>query len=175
MKQAPFRIEMNFAPRDYRLASRLAAAMVLLCAVLAAAICLMLWHAASLRGERFSLEQQAAELAARTAKLGPALEQRERLLRDLQSMSGMVQARSFSWTGLLTGIERVFPAGAALDTVKYDPKDRSLTLEGRALSPEALRNFMAGLEQSPLFADPLLKHQSVDKGILTFTVGARYR
>jgi hypothetical protein len=69
----------------------------------------------------------------------------------------------------------VFPAGAALERLQYDPKDRSLVLDGRAQSPEALRNLMVGLEKSPLFKDPLLKHQSVEKGVISFTVGAHYR
>lgn len=166
---------MNFASRDYRLVFRIAAVCTVLSGILAVAIVLQVWHAVSLRADRAALEQQSAGLAERTEKLRPVLEERDRLLRDLASMSGLVQARSFSWTRLLTGIEQVFPPGAALERMKYDPKTRALVLEGRALSPEALRNFMAGLEQSSQFAEPLLKHQSVDKSVLTFTVGARYR
>lgn len=173
--RAPVFREINFASRDYRLSSRLTGALIAVSAVFLALAAAMVWTAMGHHGQKTALERQTADLTARNEKLLPVLEERERLLRDLNAMAGLIEARKFFWTGLLTNIEEAFPAGAALERMQYNPKDRSLVLDGRAQSPEALRNLMAGLEKSPSFKDPLLKHQSVEKGIITFTVGAHYR
>jgi Tfp pilus assembly protein PilN len=63
----------------------------------------------------------------------------------------------------------------ALDRMEYNRKDNSLALEGKARSPESLRNLMVGLEKSASFKDPLLKHQSLDKGNISFNVVALYQ
>ena len=89
-------------------------------------------------------------------------------------MAGLMEARRFSWTRLLTGLEAAFPVGVALTKLDFNPKERTLVIEGVAQSPEALRNLMVGLEKSTYFRDPLLKHQSVDKGIISFNVASVY-
>lgn len=166
---------MNFASRDYRLSSLLVSGLAAAGAVLLMIAVIMVWTAFSHRDEKTARARQTADLTARNEEMRSSLEEREGLLRDLSAMAGLIEARKFSWTRLLTGVEEVFPAGAALERLQYDPKDRSLVLDGRAQSPEALRNLMVGLEKSPLFKDPLLKHQSVEKGVISFTVGAHYR
>ncbi len=171
----PVSWDMNFATRDYRLSVRLVAGLIAASVALLVVTGAMAWTILSYRGQKAALDRQMTDLAARNEHLQPLLAERDRLLRDLGSLSGLLAARNFSWTKLLTGIEEVFPAGAALEKLQYNPKDRTLVLEGRAQSPEALRNFMVGLEKAPLFKDPLLKHQSVEKGVISFTVGARYR
>jgi hypothetical protein len=75
----------------------------------------------------------------------------------------------------LTSGEKIFPVGVALAKIDYNHRDRSLALEGAAESPESLRNLMIGLERTPAFAEPYLKHQSVDKGSISFNVVAFYR
>lgn len=175
MTKPPVSWDMNFATRDYRLSRRLVAGLAMAGVVLLLAGLVTAWTIQGYRGKKAALDKQTADLAARTEQVQPLLAERDRLLNDLNSLSGLIEARKFSWTKLLTGIEEAFPPGAALERVQYKPKDRTLVLEGRAQSPEALRNFVVGLEKSPLFQDPLLKHQSVERGAISFTVGAHYR
>ncbi len=171
----PLLRDINFATRDYRLSGRLVAGLIAAGAALAVLTALMIWTSSSYRSQRNIIDRQAAELAGRADKLGSVLEERDRLLRELNAMSGLLETKRFSWTALLTGIEQVFPAGAALDRLQYNPKDKSLVLDGKAQSPEALRNLMVQMEKSPVFQGALLKHQSVEKGTISFTVGAQYR
>jgi len=168
-------IDMNFATRDYRLSAAVVRGSAVLAACLLIAAALLGWAILGHRAERAAIERQTAELVARNEQIAPVLEERDRVLKELASMAAVVEARRFSWTNLLTNIEQVFPAGVALDKVLYHPKDRSLVLEGRAQSPEALRGLMVGLERSPAFASSQLKHQSVEKGAISFSVGVRCR
>jgi Tfp pilus assembly protein PilN len=104
----------------------------------------------------------------------PVLLEREVLVKNLNAMSGLLESRRFSWTRLLTSIEAIVPIGVAMKNVDFDPRDRVLVLEGTAQSPEALRNLIVGLEQSASFKDPFLKHQSLEKGSISFNVVAVY-
>jgi hypothetical protein len=47
-------------------------------------------------------------------------------------------------------------------------------LNGMAQSPESLRNLVVSLEQSQAFKNPFLKHQSLEKGNLSFNVTTVY-
>ncbi len=100
--------------------------------------------------------------------------ERERLVKDLNAMSGLMDARKFSWTRLLSSIESVVPVGVALQKVQYSPQDHSLAMDGTAQSPESLRNLVVGLEKSSSFTDPFLKHQTLEKGSISFNVVAVY-
>jgi hypothetical protein len=62
----------------------------------------------------------------------------------------------------------------ALTHVEYKAKERMVMLDGMAQSPEALRNLVVGLEQSQSFKNPFLKHQSLEKGNLSFNVTTLY-
>ncbi len=59
--------------------------------------------------------------------------------------------------------------------VDFDRRDGSLSMEGTAQSPEALRNLIVGLENSSSFTAPYLKHQLLEKGSISFNVVAVYR
>jgi len=126
------------------------------------------------RTEIVAMDRKLAGLEAAHEKVKPLLMEREQITRDLAVMSGLMETRRFSWTRLFTDIEAVFPVGAAVSRVNYNSQDRAMGLEGTAQSPEALRNLMVGLEKSPAFRDPLLKHQTVEKGSNTFNVVAFY-
>jgi len=108
------------------------------------------------------------------AQILPVLQEREQIVRDLTTMAGLMESRRFSWTQLLTSMESAFPTGVALTKFDYHPGEHSLMLEGVASSPEALRNLMVGLEKSGSFRGPLLKHQSIDKGSISFNVVTLY-
>jgi Tfp pilus assembly protein PilN len=168
-------ISINFASRNYRLISRVRTVLVAGCVVLALMAAGMLWTAVSLRAHIAAAERELAQRKADDEQARSLLVEREQLVKDLSAMSGITAARKFSWTKLLTSMEAVVPAGAALKSLDFNPEDRTLTLEGEARSPEALRNLIVGLERSASFKNPFLKHQSLEKGTISFNVVAVYR
>lgn len=168
-------ISINFASRNYPLAARIAAALGGACVVLLLAAAMLSGKAFALRSDVAAMQQQLAEAEAADAQARPALLERERLVSDLNSMTALLTARKFSWTGMFTQLEAVVPTGTALKKIDFSPKDRVLSLEGAAQSPEALRNLVVGLERSKAFSDPYLKHQSLEKGTIAFNVVAVYQ
>ena len=175
MTRPPISRDMNFATRDYRISARIVAGLAVVSAVLLLVFLGIAITALTGRSEGATLDRQVADLAGRTEKLQAVLNERDRLLKELGNMTALMESRRFSWTSLLTNIEQVFPAGVALDRLQCNPKERSLLLEGRAQSPESLRNLVIGLERSPAFSDSQLRHQSVERGVISFTIGVRYR
>lgn len=175
MTRPPVSRGINFAARDYRFSARVVAWLIVVSGILVLIFLGMAATILSSRSEETALARQAAELAERTGKLQTLLNERDRLLKEMGSMTTLLESKRFSWTGLMTNIERVFPVGVALDRLQCNPKERTLLLEGRAQSPESLRNLVVGLERSPSFTDSQLRHQSVERGIISFTMGVRYR
>lgn len=167
-------ITINFASRNYRLASRLSAGLAVATVLLTVLLAVQVWFFTDLRNSRIALEQKLKQQADREEQIRPVLQERAQIVSDLTAMAGLMEARRFSWTRLLTGLETAFPIGVALTKLEFNPKERTLVIEGVAQSPEALRNLMVGLEKSTYFKDPLLKHQSVDKGIISFNVASFY-
>ncbi|HLE41840.1 MAG TPA: PilN domain-containing protein [Nitrospirota bacterium] len=168
-------IAINLASRDYRIILRTYAGLLAGAVLLAVLMAIMLWAVISYRADISSMNSKLKTLAAAEERVRPVLLERERITGELSSMSALMDARRFSWTRLFTNIEAVFPTGAALERVELNSKERTLALEGRAQSPEALRNLMVGMEKSASFKDPFLKHQSVDKGHIFFNVVALYQ
>jgi len=168
-------IVINFASRNYRLIERsragLVAGSVVLCLVMAG----MAWHSVGLRREITAMDQRLKDAESTDEQLKPVLLEREQLARDLSAMSGLMESRKISWTRFLTSLESVVPHGVALTHVQFNVKDRTLTIEGMAQSPEALRGLVVGLERSTSFQEPFLKHQSLEKGSISFNVVAIYQ
>jgi Tfp pilus assembly protein PilN len=135
----------------------------------------LLWTARSTAHQGDAAEQRVRDLTAAAGKLRPALEERQRLVKNLGAMSGLIEARRHSWTQFLSGIEAAFPSGIALTKVDFNPRDLTVALEGSAQSPEALSNLMIGLQRSRSFRSPQLKHQSLEKGSLSFNVTVSYQ
>ncbi len=171
----PSAITINFASVNYGLIDRLQRAGVVALVVLGLVTGALLWTANSYRLKNAAAKQQVRDLVASTGKLRPAMEERQQLLKNLSAMSGLLEARRHSWTQFLTGIEAAFPSGIALSRVEFDPREQIVILEGSAQSPEALSNLMIGLQRSRSFKNPLLKHQSMDKGNLSFNVAVIYQ
>ena len=167
-------IMVNFAGRNYRFAERLSAALAAMIVLLAAVLTIQVWDFMDSRAARAALEQKLKQQSDREEQLRPILLERARIVSDLTAMAGLMEAKHFSWTRLLTGLEKVFPVGVALTKLDFNSKERALVIQGVAQSPEALRNLMVGLESSADFKDPQLKHQSVDKGIISFNVTSFY-
>ncbi len=167
-------ITINFTSRNYRVAETIKIGLLAAIVVLVLAAAALIWISLSLRAEISALDVKIGDLVKTEEQFKPLLDERDRIVKDFASMSGLLESRRFSWTDLLTDIERVFPTGVALSKVEY-AKDGALTLDGAAQSPESLRNLMVGLERSPNFRDAYLKHQSLDKGSISFNVVVFYK
>jgi Tfp pilus assembly protein PilN len=163
-------IAINFSGTDYRLAARVRAGLLLVSFGLLCTAAGMLWMTHATRASAANLEQRVRALEAAQKQLEPLVKERKQVVEQLTAMAGVLEARRLSWTRLLTMIEEAFPSGAALDRLEYHPREHTVILEGKARSPEALSALMIGLERSRSFTNPLLKHQSMDKGILAFNV-----
>ncbi len=168
-------ISINFASRNYRAALRIALAFAAGSIILACITAVMAWQGISLRSSADAMQKKVKETEISDERMRSLLVEREQLVKDLTAMSGLMDARKFSWTRFLTSVEAVVPVGVALKKVEYNPKDRTLSLDGLAQSPEALRNLIVGFEKSVSFTTPFLKHQSLEKGIISFNVVAVYQ
>ncbi len=168
-------IKINFASRNYRLIGRIKSGLIAGIIILAVITVGMLWTAVSLRANISFMDEILQELEEADAQARPALLERDQLVKDLTAMSGLMESRKISWTRILTSIEAVVPVGVALKHVEFNPKDSTLTLNGMARSPESLRNLVVAMERSAPFKDPSLKHQSLEKGSISFNVVAIYR
>jgi Tfp pilus assembly protein PilN len=168
-------IKINFASKDYRLIGQFRSGLIAGSILLVALTAGLLWTAVSLRENASVMDRKLQELQAADEQVRPALLERERLVKDLNAMSGLMESRKISWTRFLTNIEVVVPVGVALKKVEFNPKDSTLALDGVARSPESLRNLVVAMEKAPSFKDPFLKHQSLEKGNITFNVVTGYR
>lgn len=166
-------ISINFAAVNYRLAELLRTALWALGAVLSVTAVLLLLQTRSLRAEAAAIDADLQKLSVSLQDLRPAMEERQRIVGNLNAMSAFVGARAFSWTGMLTSVEEAFPAGLVLDRLAFG--SGTVELEGDAQSPEALSGLMIGLQKSRAFRNPQLKRQSLDKGSLKFHVAVVYQ
>jgi Tfp pilus assembly protein PilN len=168
-------IEINFASRNYRLIERVQSALMAGIIILVMIAAGMLWATMSLRADMSFMDRKIRELETADAQAQPEIMERQQLVKDLTAMSGLMESRKISWTRLLTSIEAVVPVGVALKHVEFNAKDATLTLDGMAGSPESLRNLVVAMEKAAPFKSPSLKHQSLEKGSISFNVVAVYR
>ncbi len=168
-------ITINFAGKNYRLLGRLLSVLSVLAALLGMVLIAVIWTAVSIHADAVSLEKKVKELESARQNLAPLLNERARVMKDLTDMSALLELRRFSWIQLLTNIEKAFPIGVSLNSVEFNPRSHALTLDGNAQSPESLRGLIVELERAPVFKEPYLKHQSVDKGSIAFNVVAIYQ
>jgi len=167
-------ITINFATRNYRAVASAVLVLFGVSVVLALVAVGIIWESSVLRGDLSEMKQKLAAAETGDKQVEFTLLEQEQLVKNLNAMSGLVEARKFSWTRYLTSLEAAVPMGVAFKNVTLSPKDRTLGIEGMAQSPEALRNLMIGLEKSNSFSKPFLKHQSLEKGALSFNVVAIY-
>jgi Tfp pilus assembly protein PilN len=165
---------INFASKDYPLLYRIRTGLIVGSAVLLFITAGMIAEAVSLRTRTALIEQDVRERRTALDRVRSLLSERAELVKNLSAMSGITRSRQFSWTRLLSAIESVVPIGAALTTVDFNPDSSALSIEGASRSPEALRTLVIALEKSPLFREPRLKQQTLEKGTISFNVVAVY-
>jgi Tfp pilus assembly protein PilN len=167
-------ITINFASRNYRLIALATKGIIAGSVLLTLGAAMMLGTSVSLRRDISLLDQKLRNAETADEQIQPVLGEREQLVKDLSAMSDLLETRRFSWTRFLTDIEAIVPRGVAMKHVEFAAHERTVSFEGAAQSPEALRNLIVGLERSPSFKDPFLKHQSLEKGNISFNVVAVY-
>jgi Tfp pilus assembly protein PilN len=168
-------ISINFAGKNYRLAARITKGLTATGIVLLLIAAVLLGKSLALRNDFIVLQKKLYDAAAADEQVRATLLERDQLVKDLNSMSALLSSRKFSWTEMFSQLEAAVPTGVALKSIAFNPKDRSLSLEGAAQTPESLRNLVVGLERSKAFSDPYLKHQSLEKGTIAFNVVAVYQ
>ncbi len=168
-------ITINFASRNYRLVENVRTGLIAGSAMLCIVMAGLVWTMITLRSNVSSMEEKVNNAMKADGQLASLLLERQQIVKDLNSMYGLMDSRKFSWTKLLTSIETVVPRGVALTHVEFIAKEHTVLLDGVAQSPEALRTLVVGLEQSPSFKNPFLKHQSLEKGNLLFNVVTVYQ
>jgi Tfp pilus assembly protein PilN len=167
-------ISINFASRNYRLTAMVTKGLFIGSVILTLTASGMLWTSATLRHSSAIMEERLKEAEAADIAVKPLLAERARVVKDLSAMSGLLESRRFSWTKFLSSLELAVPRGVAMKRIDFNSRDSVLSLEGTAQSPEALRNLIVGLERSVSFREALLKHQSQEKGSISFNVVAIY-
>ena len=167
-------IAINFATRNFRLSALSTKGLLIGSVILALTAAAMVWTSVTLRRDNAIMEKKLRDAEAADTEVKPVLAERAQLVKNLTAMSGLLESRRFSWTKFLTSIEAVVPTGVAMKRIDFNPHDGTLSFEGLAQSPEALRNLIVGLERSASFKEPFLKHQSLDKGSISFNVVAIY-
>ncbi|HXY62434.1 MAG TPA: PilN domain-containing protein [Nitrospirota bacterium] len=167
-------IAINFASRNYRLSALIRKVLLVGSVILSLTASALLLASFTLHREATILEKKLKDAESADAEVKPVLAERAQLEKSLSAMSGLLESRRFSWTTFLTNIESVVPKGVAMRRVDFNPQDGMLSFEGVAQSPEALRDLIVGLERSASFKEPLLKHQSQEKGSISFNVVAIY-
>jgi hypothetical protein len=178
-----FDINLSTRSRTYHGPARLA--LTGLCLILALAI---LWNAGlafmgyrdvlALRSEIDRVRQQDHVLVAEALQEGIDLS--EAALRHLPTevalANQLLEKRLFSWTKFLTGLEQALPPRLALNSVRLDVGGTTVRLSGTAMGLEDITAFTVGLQDHPLFKDPVLaQHRVGTNGLVEFDVTLQYR
>jgi Tfp pilus assembly protein PilN len=175
VKRRPPTIALYFASTDHALVARVRSMLLGAAVALGVLAVFLLLLGAFYRSRTAEIAKQVASLKSSEETVRSAMQERERLVRNLGEMSSLVDARRFGWTRLLTAIEKGFPSGVALSKLQYDPREHTVSLEGTAHSPEALSSLMIGLQRTEILKNPQLKRQSLEKGTLSFHVTVNYQ
>jgi hypothetical protein len=163
-------ITINFAGKNYRLLARVYAGMIAGCVVLCLVMAGMVWGAVALRADLSVLDRKLKEAAAADEQARPILMERTVVARPRPcqgswSREDLVDAAPDEpRDGRAAG--RGSDARAAQ---RQGPRPDSTARR----SPQSLRSWSWG-RKSASFKDPFLKHQSLEKGSISFNVVAVY-
>lgn len=132
----------------------------------------------TLRAELMRVRQQDAQLIAEAAREGIDLSEAalRRLPTEVALANQLLEKRMFSWTKFLTGLEQAIPPRLALSSVRLDTGGTNVHLVGTAVTLEDITAFTVGLQDHPIFKDPVLaQHRVASNGLVEFEVRLRYR
>jgi Tfp pilus assembly protein PilN len=180
----PFRTD--FASTHYArvrlIAAGLYAAAVLGIALAAA----MWWWASENRREVTALQENVARVQEQASKLRDELRgvgfspddsaAVDALTRQVAALNQVLEAKAFSWTGLLNDLEAAVPRKVSVSNIRLDLKTNTLTLDGVALTLQDVTALMTSLQEGGHFTDVFLQQQkSTEDNRTEFTIQCTYR
>jgi len=135
------------------------------------------WTSLSIQAELDRLRLQDQQLLAEATQEGIDLSEGalQRLPAEVALANQLLEKRTFSWTKFLTGLEQAIPPRLALSSVRLDPAGTIVHLTGTAMNLEDITAFTVGLQDHPLFKDPVLaQHRADANGLVEFDISLRY-
>ncbi|MEW6684250.1 MAG: PilN domain-containing protein [Nitrospirota bacterium] len=180
----PFRTD--FASPDYARARLVGAGLYaasLLGVVLAAA---MWWWASENRREVTALQENVGRVQQQASRLRDELRgvgfspddsaAVDALAKQVAALNQVLEAKAFSWTGLLNDLEAAVPRKVSVSSLRLDLKTRTLTLDGVALALQDVTALMTSLQESGRFTDVFLQQQrNTEDNRTEFTIQCTYR
>ena len=190
------RIRINFASREYVLARKVNAVLLMLLFCLGAIFSYnindyrkaldrenMLASEVSLR------EKKVSEVSSRLQEIKKTVQEREvkASLREAEFANMAIGRRVFSWTAFLNRIEELVPPGVSIQSINpnfnTDSNNPDVEITGTALDMEKVTEFMGRITKSPYFDDlPPVFHSSevlvdkdIGKTVQNFNLKIRYK
>lgn len=116
-------------------------------------------------GEMGAIEDQLAASAGRYQKSTGVSEQEYKALLDSISFVNEVLVRkNREWLLVFDRLEATVPDGVALTSLDPDMKDRTIKLQGEAVSFKRVRSLVENMQASPHFRNVILESHSAEKG-----------
>ena len=181
----PTRFHINLSNRYRSAVAPLRMVLVVMCAVLLLGILWSLGQAAlgyrearTIGAELNRVRQLDVQLVAEARDEGIDLSEEalKGLSAEVDLANQLLEKRTFSWTKFLAGLEQVIPARLALSSVQFDAGGTVVHLTGTSMSLEDITAFTVGLQDHPMFKDPVLaQHRAGTNGLVEFSVTLRYQ
>lgn len=126
--------------------------------------------------ERVRQQDQQLLAEARQEEIDISDAALQQLPAEVALANQLLEKRTFSWTKFLTGLEQAIPSRLALSSIRLDTGGTIVHLTGTAISLEDITAFTVGLQDHPIFKDPVLAHHRVEtNGLVEFDVTLQYR
>lgn len=183
---APEPFRTNFASGEYARSRAMAAALyaVALCGVALAAG--MGWWVSETRREAVVLEENMARVQQQASRLREELRLAgfspevpaavDRLVKQVDGLNHILEAKAFSWTALMNDLEAVVPRNVSIYNIRPDLRTKRLTFDGVALALHDVTALMTALQASGRFADVFLQQQkTTEENRTEFTIECVYR
>jgi Tfp pilus assembly protein PilN len=135
-------------------------------------------QARTIEAELERVHQLDVQLVAEAREEGIDLSEQalQGLSVEVDLANQLLEKRTFSWTKFLAGLEQVIPARLALSSVQFEAGGTVVHLTGTAMSLEDITAFTVGLQDHPMFKDPVLaQHRAGTNGFVEFSVTLRYQ
>jgi type IV pilus assembly protein PilN len=183
---APEAFRTNFASGEFA-QSRVVAAALYVLAFLGIVFAIgMVWWSTDLRREVTALEENVTRVRQQTARLREELRQAgfspddsaavARLVKQVDGLNQVIDAKSFSWTALMNDLEAVVPRNVSIKSIRPDLKTKKVTFDGVALTLQDVTALMIALQTSGRFGDVFLQQQkATDENRTEFAIECVYR
>ena len=130
-----------------------------------------------IQAELARVQQRDQQLVAEAQQEGIDLS--EAVMRQLPVevtlANHLLGKRMFSWTTFLAGLEEAIPPRLAIGSIRLEAAGSVVHLTGTAMHLEDVTAFTVGLQDHPMFKDPVLaRHRVETNGLVDFDVTVRY-